>query len=817
MDSGIEKKQFINISVKHGDIGTMSNQYNHNEFILKRIFTEGLQEVVEWFSKKEALHLRSIFDQVGFMDRDATTDVYYVPPYSLTSKINNPVKGHTTVLNEIKAKTYEEITTRYKNLSYGYLCGLSANQLLFLLEKLGGAIPIAGDKHISIFDTYKIKAAKAIISLNTNLYKHDPGSLLINIDLSGIQKFIYNIVSRGALKNLRSRSFFVDLLCNHTINRIISSFNLHYVNVLTNGGGNINILSSKPSNYKEILDDISCNLNSWLLEEFNGRLYVVLSYTEIPDLDINGDVSGPLKQISEESFRKKNKKFRLLIQREKFLFLSEEDPGSNSCEICNKDFAQKGQRQTEYEDSSRCAFCERLVRLGNLIPKVKYVYVADKDGPQCLKIENSYYLLSDIKRDFPCTWVIFDDNDDFLERLGGSRVPFFARTYVVKTEMLPENVQKDIAKEKAELSAQLQKTKEPGERKRLKEEVDSLSDEYPAMLEFLAASSEGAKLIGALRMDADNIGKILREGFHGNVTFEKVSAFSRNLNYFFKLYLESICREKRRLLHVIYAGGDDLFALGAWNDIAELSLELGKAFREYTCGNMDFGLSGGFSIHKPKFPVSKMARLSLEALNQSKENLQPCWSCRKDWIECPLFRDGNCLRKDALTPFFTEQKAAFKYRLDKEFMKKYSTEPSRLKLSFKRKRFNEDSQSVKDEVMDSIFRPFKIFTSADVPQPSRGFMHSVLGMLEVWYSDGLLYLPRVVWLLQKQKEQLRSKVDKKTKLTMYDLYDWKLHFASPDMLSALHVPISWAILLMKEKRANETITNGRKTFEPVES
>ncbi len=97
-------------------------------------------------------------------------------------------------------------------------------------------------------------------------------------------------------------------------------------------------------------------------------------------------------------------------------------------------------------------------------------------------------------------------------------------------------------------------------------------------------------------------------------------------------------------------------------------------------------------------------------------------------------------------------------------------------------------------------------------------MHNVLGMLEVWYSDGLLYLPRVVWLLQKQKEQLRSEVDKKTKLTMYDLYDWKLHFASPDMLSALHVPISGAILLMKEEeRANETITNGRKTFEPVES
>ena len=799
----------------------MSNQYNHKEFILKPIFMEGLQKVFDWFSKKDAPYLRSIFDQVGFMDRDTTTDVYYVPPYSLKSKINNPVKGHSPLLNEIKAKTYKEITTRYKSLSYDYLRGLSANQLLFLLEKFGGVAPTDADNHISIFDTYKIRAAKAIISLNTNLYKHDPGFLLINIDLSGIQKFIYNIVSRGALKNLRSRSFFVDLLCNHTINKIISSFDLHYVNVLTNGGGNINILSSKPSNYKEILDDISCNLNSWLLEEFNGRLYAVLSSTEVSDIGMTGDVSVALKRISVESFRNKNKKFRSLIQRDKFLFLSDADPTSKSCEICNKDFVQKDQRQTDSENDSRCAFCKRLVRLGNLIPKVKYIYVMEREGPpsQCLKIEDSYYLLSDVEQDLPCAWVIFDDDDDFLKHLGTSGVPFFAKTYIIKNKLLPENGQKAMAKEIEALKTRLQEAEEQIEKQRLQDEIKSLSsDEYPAMLEFLAASSKGAKLIGALRMDADNIGKILHEGFHGNATLEKVSAFSRNLNYFFKLYLDSICMEKRRLIHVIYAGGDDLFALGAWNDIAEVSLELGEAFREYTCENMDFGLSGGFSIHKPRFPVSKMARLSLEALNQSKENLQPCWSCRKDWIECPLFRNGNCLRKDALTPFFTEQKAALKFRLDKKLRKKYSTEPSRLKLSFKRKRFNEDSQSVKDEVMDSIFRPFKIFTSADVPQPGRGFLHNVLGMLEVWYSDGLLYLPRVVWLLQKQKERLRREVDKKTKLTMYDLYDWKLHFASPDMLSALHVPISWAILLMKEEeRANETITNGRKAFEPVAS
>jgi CRISPR-associated protein Csm1 len=794
---------------------------DHVERILKPILVNGLQKVREWFLRKNVSYLRSVFDQVGFIDTNEMSDIYYVPPYSLTSEIIYPVKRKNPLLDEVRSKTYHEIFTQHHSFNDNYLAGLPANRLLFLLEKFGGTVPVEGDSTISIFDMYKIMGAKAIVRLNRETLKHEQGNLIINIDLSGIQRFIYNIVSRGALKNLRSRSFFIELLCGHAVNRVINSFNLHQVNVLINGGGNVKILSSKPSNHKELLDNIDRDMNLWLSEEFNGRLNLVLTSVETSDSDINGDISKLLNKISAKSFIKKNRKFDSLIQRDELPFVDKEDPGFQRCEICGKDFTfQAGQKEAEHEESLRCAFCERLVRIGKIIPKTKYIYISEKDINRSsqIKVEDTFYFLSDEKRsDLHCVWVIFEDRKDFHDDLAASEATLFARTCVVKTKMLPKDVYEQIDERKRELKVMLKKSEDSQEKQWVRDEIDSLSDEYPAMLEHLANSSEGAKLIGALRMDADNIGKILYKGFYGNATLEKVSSFSRNLNYFFKLYLESTFkpdriqqREKKRLIHVIYAGGDDLFALGTWNDIAELSLCIGEAFEKYTCQNIDLGLSAGFTIHKPKFPVSKMADLSLAALNYSKDNLEPCWFCRKEWLECPLFRNGECLRKDSITPFFTEYKAALKHRLDKEFILKYSSEPSRLKLSFKRKRFVKGLQKVEDEVKEFIARPFKVFTAGNAPQRRSGFMHNVLNMLEVWYSDGLIYLPKIAWLLQKQREELQRIIEEETGESIYDLYDQHLHLATPRMLSALHIPLSWVILLMKEGgERDESGTNGR--------
>lgn len=61
--------------------------------------------------------------------------------------------------------------------------------------------------------------------------------LVVKGSLSGIQRFIYDVRSAGALKNLRGRSFYLNLLLDAVVERLLSEFGLTRAAVLYNSGG----------------------------------------------------------------------------------------------------------------------------------------------------------------------------------------------------------------------------------------------------------------------------------------------------------------------------------------------------------------------------------------------------------------------------------------------------------------------------------------------------------------------------------------------------------------------------------------------------
>ena len=80
---------------------------------------------------------------------------------------------------------------------------------------------------------------------------------------------------------------------------------------------------------------------------------------------------------------------------------------------------------------------------------------------------------------------------------------------------------------------------------------------------------------------------------------------------------------------MIYAGGDDLFILGAWDETAELAFDIQRCFALFTGGSLDKekqtvtggrGISGGLTLHQPKFPLYQMARKSGEAEKAAKND-----------------------------------------------------------------------------------------------------------------------------------------------------------------------------------------------------
>jgi hypothetical protein len=112
--------------------------------------------------------------------------------------------------------------------------------------------------------------------------------------------------------------------------------------------------------------------------------------------------------------------------------------------------------------------------------------------------------------------------------------------------------------------------------------------------EELANASTGAERIGVLKGDVDLLGNF----FRSMDSPSKLATASRFMDYFFKVYLNQLIDGKfgyiagkvpslrewpeKPDITVVYAGGDDFFIVGAWDQVFELAFRVREAFRTYT-------------------------------------------------------------------------------------------------------------------------------------------------------------------------------------------------------------------------------------------
>ena len=333
-----------------------------------------------------------------------------------------------------------------------------------------------------------------------------------------------------------------------------------------------------------------------------------------------------------------------------------------------------------------------------------------------------------------------------------------------------------------------------------------------ASLDHLAKVAHGAELIGSLKMDADNMGLILKEGLPTDFYLEHLIGFSRYISYFFKIYLNSICNDKKsfgkqtsfldgrsdsnkRNLAVVYSGGDDSFILGAWDEVARVAIDISAAFKEYTCHNPDLGISAGVTLHDPKMPVYQIVQTTDKALKIAKDNQQECWQCHENWLNCPLLSKVKCKRKDSLCLFYTPYLYGRWLELKERPLPKYEKKFNRLNLVAKWQ-FYHDGQSI-NEVEDYILSPLRQILSAFSRLKKGGRMvHRLLDILDVWQEEGEIYLPKLVWLMARFKTEL-ERIKTEDKFSLYEVLDRQLHYYNPNKLSILHVPLMWTALWLR--------------------
>ncbi len=104
--------------------------------------------------------------------------------------------------------------------------------------------------------------------------------LFVSGEFTGIQNFIYAIISKMAMKSLRGRSFYLELFIEHIIDEILEALNLSRVNLIYSAGSQFYMLLPNIPKTIEILENYKKIVNDFLLKELGTSVYYEISYTE---------------------------------------------------------------------------------------------------------------------------------------------------------------------------------------------------------------------------------------------------------------------------------------------------------------------------------------------------------------------------------------------------------------------------------------------------------------------------------------------------------------------------------------------------------
>ncbi|BAZ05446.1 type III-A CRISPR-associated protein Cas10/Csm1 [Calothrix sp. NIES-3974] len=533
-------------------------------------------------------------------------------------KIPYPVKKADFVadFNHLK-REIREVLDKLDDQDWNNLSLLS-----LILEKYGSFISF-GELDIAFVDIIRSTAAIAAI-LASN--PESENLTLIAGDLSGIQKFIYTISADGALKSLRARSFYLELVIEEVVQQILESLELPRTNVIYAGGGNLYILAPGGESVTDSVQDVRQQFNQWLLQEFQGKLFLALDYLSFSVEDINTQkFSQYWSEITSKNLAKqKSQKFAENIS--EFIKV---DESHEPCKVCHRDDVEPGHlkplNNNESDSPLACDTCRRMFDLGGKLLRVEVIVRSQNESlGESLKLDTLKFQLPQTEKQEAKTiyyhlfkkWKqIVPENDTALLVNDWNIEHYQFSHYQQPVPLLLGNYGKETQKPEAESNATFMRAGE------------------------MAELAIGIKRVAYLRMDVDRLGQIFARGLGDKQNLPRLAGLSRQMSYFFKVYLNSLAMNRSenipdnirsltqqenpgnsRNILFIYAGGDDLFISGAWNEVVDFAFDIYQCFRAYTGYNSDVTISGGISIDEVKFPLYQSARSSGKAEDAAKDN-----------------------------------------------------------------------------------------------------------------------------------------------------------------------------------------------------
>ncbi len=646
------------------------------------------------FKDFRSVPLFSVFNSLKVNDKTATNPnvAYALKPLNIDKENIFP--------ESMRQENVKSLKPQYQELWQGFEEEFAAlptdgfqgfeESLFYLLKKYTWSIPsnTMDMANVSLFDHLKTTAAIAdslYLASNNESFKEafDYSKqydylaegyyplMMVGIDISGVQSFIYDVASKKAAQSLKGRSFYLQLLMDAILQKFkdnsIGAKACH--TLYASGGKAFLLLPNTPEVQNQIYEKggIKETVENELWEEHKGKLAVNLasvgfayhykrennqwkSWVEIEEAEEKeSNISDVWKLLSDMLGQQKNQKFKTRLIHHYEEYFDENHPdlkaggnteGDKRIKICAVTGEEINAPHEALDDGTIVTpSVKSQTKLGNTLKDADYLisfkgkpeddkYLSNRAKAKITVLSTNYYLFDKEE--------LTKDEAEFRNKISSADVSKVST--INKLNFLDAPLKGQGVSYSFDFYGGNEQAYHRDEQDQVK--VHASKEKKEKTFDQLAKTNSGNNtLLGILRMDIDNLGKLFIKSLKPeHLSLSTYATLSFQLELFFSGYLNTIRDSKVELekkdipekdkngntlyqfrdwLNILYSGGDDLFVVGRWDKTVEFAEIVRNEFAIFT-KRKDIGISGGTAFVYEKFPIAKAAQMAGDAESASK-------------------------------------------------------------------------------------------------------------------------------------------------------------------------------------------------------
>ncbi|HVC33000.1 MAG TPA: type III-A CRISPR-associated protein Cas10/Csm1, partial [Chloroflexota bacterium] len=332
----------------------------------------------------------SVFGRIRLSDLPPGTDsAFPLEPLRLAHEVIYPRADQPPATTGEHAQLWDAFFAEASGLGRLESFPTYLTALLALLEKYTWCVPSAAYRSrpdVSLYDHARMTAALAgclwhdgteesvLDALRGDLGKGSSAAdvhrfTLVGGDISGVQRFLYTIASRGAARTLRGRSLFLQLLGEAAADFVLRALDLPVTNLLYIGGAKFYILA--PAGALDSLEELKRRLADVFLDIADGEIYLAVAGVPLSAADVASHFDKAWAAVSESLHRAKSHRLSEVARTHYARIFEPGGTGGpvsagDACDVCGRDL-ETDETATVRAGVLRCMHCAGAAR-PNLVP-----------------------------------------------------------------------------------------------------------------------------------------------------------------------------------------------------------------------------------------------------------------------------------------------------------------------------------------------------------------------------------------------------------------------------------------------------------------